>query len=127
MTYKEKLVMFVKLKRAHIKKFGFVYTDHKDYDNIRSWTEENCKKIYRDIVESITRYKESRGLSNLTCPWCIYHENEKGDPCSSCSYGKRHGQCDDKNSLYRKYATREVKDSFTNEVYRDMINKIDKQ
>jgi len=123
-TYKERLVKFVKLKRNHIKKFGFVYADHKDYKDIRSWSEKRCKKIYRDIVDGITSYDGSNGLYNTTCPWCVYHKHEY-DQCLLCNYGKRHGECNEKDSLYGKYVTKEVEDSFTNEVYLDMINKID--
>ena len=124
MTYKKKLVKFVKLKRAHIKKFGFVYADHKDYENIRSWPEEMCEWVYNEIVNRITSIYESIGLSDTTCPWCVYH-NIESYPCLSCSYGKRYGRCFERGSLYQRYATQEVKDYFTNEVYRDMIYKIE--
>ena len=124
MTYKEKIIKFVKLKRDHIKKFGFTYADHKDYKNIRSWSEEKCEFIYNDIVGRITSIYDSRGLSSATCPWCIYHDTEC-NPCLVCSYGKRHGECLERDSLYERYATQEVKDFFTNEVYRDMIYKIE--
>ena len=123
MTYKEKLVMFVKLKRTHIKKFGFVYADHRDYKDIRSWSEERCQWIYNAIVDEIKYCNIAKGLTDLTCPWCVYNER-KDNQCLSCSYGKRHGKCLEKNSLYGKYATKEVKRSLTNEVYRDMVNKI---
>ena len=124
MTYKEKLVKFVKLKKEHIEKFGFVYADHRDYNDIRSWTEKRCKKIYKSIVEGITSHDEYSGLYNTTCPWCVYNEHED-DQCLLCNYGKRHGECNEEDSLYGKYVTKEVRESFTNEVYRDMINKID--
>ena len=125
MTYKEKLVKFVKLKKEHIEKFGFVYADHRDYEDIKSWTEEKCKEIYGAIVNNITT--GSYGLSDLTCPWCIYKDPYNPSclsSCSSCFYGKRHGKCLENFSLYRKYATREVKDFFTNEVYICIINEI---
>jgi len=126
MTYKEKLVKFVKLKRNHIKKFGFVYANHIDYKNIRSWPEEKCKTIFNKIVDKIMSYNGVGGLSDLTCPWCVYHGLEN-DPCLLCSYGKRYGKCEEKGSLYKEYAIVEVKRSLTNEIYRDMIHKINLQ
>jgi len=123
-TYKEKLVMFVKLKKEHIEKFGLIYADDGDYEDIRLWSEEVCKYIYNSIMNRITSCHKPKGLSNTTCPWCVYHDTEY-DSCPSCSYGKRHGICDEKNSLYKKYATLDVKKSITNEVYLDIINKIE--
>ena len=119
-SYKERLVKFVKLKRAHIKKFGFVYTDHKDYDDLRSWPEEKCREIYDIIVLKIMGDFESRGLSYYTCPWCVYYRSN----CVSCYYGKRYGICATSKSAYEIYNTREVRESFTNEVYRGIIYKI---
>ena len=119
-SHKERLVKFVKLKRANIKKFGFVYTDHKDYDDLRSWPEEECKEIYDIIVLKIMGDFESKGLSYYTCPWCIRYRFN----CSVCSYGKRHGECLKDGSSYRRFSTKEVKESFTNEVYRSMIYKV---
>jgi len=125
MTYKKKLVKFVKLKKVHIEKFGFIYADHRDYEDIKSWTEEKCKEIYSAIVNNITI--GSHGLSDLTCPWCIYRDlyNLSYSPCFSCSYGKRHGECLKNFSSYKKYATIEVKYSLTDKVYQDIINKIE--
>ena len=119
-TYKEKLVMFVKLKRNHIKKFGFIYANHKDYKSIRSWSEESCKIVYEEIVSKIMSFHTVKGLSSLTCPWCIYHNSN----CAPCYYGKRYGICSLSNSAYKKYATDDVRESLTNEVYRAMIYKI---
>jgi len=121
MTYKEKLVKFVKLKNANIRKFGFIYANYKDYKDIRSWSEKNCKIIFNKIVNEIMCPCGIDELSYPTCPWCLYNYLD----CPLCSYGKRHGECPKKDSTYKKYATTEVKKSFTNEVYRDMINKIE--
>jgi len=139
MTYKEKLVMFVKLKRAHIKKFGFVYADYNDYKDIRSWDEKRCKKIHNVIMRNIIYFKASK-LTEATCPWCLYtlygnkqivlysskidFHNRYSSNCNKCYYGKRYGECLKFNSAYKKYATKEVKESLTNKVYRDMVNKI---
>ena len=139
MTYKEKLVMFVKLKKDHIKKFGFVYVDHKDYEDIRSWDEERCKKIYDVIMKNIMYFGASK-LTEATCPWCLYtlygpkqivlynsrlnFFNICSNNCSKCYYGKRYGECMKLNSVYKKCFTDKVKKSLTNKVYQDMINKI---
>jgi len=126
-TYKEKLVMFVKLKRNHIKKFNFVYADHRDYRNIRSWSEEKCKDVYNYIVDRIVSPCGTSGVTDSTCPWCIYKGSSYTSSyaaCVSCYYGKRYGRCLEDDSAYKKYATEEVEESLTNEVYREMIYKI---
>ena len=123
MTYKEKLVKFVKLKRNHIKKFGFVYADHRDYKDIRSWSEKRCEEIYSKMVNRIMSPNGSKELTGTTCPWCLYNYLYH-TACPLCSYGKRHGECPKKDSLYKKYATNEVSKSLTNKVYRNMVNKI---
>ena len=119
-TYKEKLVKFVKLKKKHIKKFGFIYVDYKDYKNIRSWPEEICKEIYKKLVSEIVIANLAEGLSSFTCPWCIYHNSV----CDLCYYGKRYGVCAASYSAYKRYNTKEVKEYFTNEIYIDIINEI---
>jgi len=139
MTYKERIIKFVKLKRNHIKKFGFVYADHKDYENIRSWDEKRCKKIYDAIMKNIIYLGASR-LTGATCPWCLYtlYGNKQivlysrinffnicYNNCSKCYYGKRYGECMKLNSVYKKCFTEEIKNSLTNKVYQDMINEIE--
>ena len=117
-SYKEKLVKFVKLKGKHIRKFGFIYADHKDYENIRSWSEEKCREIYNRILTRII-YKGEYGLVEYTCPWCIFNNFY----CKECYYGNRYGICLNPNSAYKKYNITKVKVYFSNKLYRDIIKK----
>ena len=130
MTYKKKLMLFTELKKEHIQKFGIIYADHKDYRNIKTWKNDKCKMIYNTLVKNINF--GVRGLTDDTCVWCIYNTykyriyyyGQYFDHCDECYYGKRYGECLQVGSLYKKYATSEIKRSFTNKVYKDMINEI---
>ncbi len=123
MIYREKLVLFTKLKKKHIQKFDIIYTDHKDYENIRTWERYNCKMIYDTLVKNIDFGADK--LTDETCVWCIYnYYSQNFGHCNKCYYGKKYGECLKIDSLYKKYITDKIKNSFTNKVYKNIINEI---
>lgn len=122
MTNKEKLIKFIELKHDHIKKItGINYAEDYDYDHIKTWSDEDCERVYELLMEEICECYQ-KGISENTCIWCIYNNAL----CENCNYGMNHGVCYDNNSLYSKYFSEELKHSLTNEVYRNMIDQIEK-
>ena len=113
MTYKEKLIKFVEAKNQFIiSKIGLPYADKKDFKDIRKWKEEDCKYIYKDIKHIINN-GVAVSFTIGTCPWCLKYIMN----CDKCGYGKRHGKCLDKYSLFNTYESIRI----TNKDYKKMI------
>ena len=54
MTYKEKLVKFLEVKDSIIYTTSNVkYINKEDIEEIESWSEEDCKKVYRYMIKTI--------------------------------------------------------------------------
>ena len=130
MTYKEKLIMFLKTKDLVIYKYSNLeYTDRKDIYEIENWSEDICFSVYEHIVKYIIGYINS-GTDNFyhaqTCPWCVYYFNIKGHKnCSLCKYGKRNGVCSNHSSRYRKLTEAEALVPLNKNKYIEIIDGIE--
>ena len=125
MTYKEKLIKFVKIKDKIIKeKTGINYINELDIQEIREWDEETCKKIYSRFTISINTYFV-HDLSIGTCPWCLKSTVNDVHDCKDCEYGKRHGMCDDDGSLFSKYISKWEVGFITNDMYMKILKDIE--
>ncbi len=137
MNDKEKLIKFIQLKNEIIEKeTDLKYITQIDIDIINKWNDNICKRIYTDLTRAINDLGE-KGLTENTCIWCIKdyidHNNiisnikylECISTCYGCEYKTQHGKCDESDSLYQKYAVDKVVNLLTNEVYKDMLKKIE--
>ena len=132
MTYKEKLIMFLKMKNSVIRKYSnknrcsiSEYIDQKDIYEIENWTKNICSQVYKYIVKHVD---SSVGAiyHAQTCPWCIYYFNIKGyKNCSSCKYGKRNGVCSNPSSRYKKLTEAEAFVPLTKNKYIEIIDEIE--
>ena len=65
------------------------------------WSMTECVlvtcKIGMDVVESIEAGLEV--LDEMIMPWCIFFNSD----CESCTYGERHGICDNPDSDYKQF------------------------
>ena len=99
---KQQLINYLKEKnklfQAEVNREIPVLTNEKDFEEIRSWSDDQVEKAY------ITLYCALNGINTATdadlCPWCaIYYKTNK---CQNCGYGKRHGICTaDQGSTYK--------------------------
>ncbi len=121
MTYKQKIIEFVKLKNAIIEDLtGVNYITLQDITDIQKWLEDSCERIYKRLEYVI--FKESiHGVYTDACPWCIKY----GVHCYSCEYKTNHGRCGEKDSLFVKYKKPGVDTLFSNVTYRGILRKIE--
>ena len=129
MTNKKKLIKFLKLKNSFIKQNTQIdYTNEKDINDIKRWSNEKCKQVYNIIYENIMHHNAYR-LYLDTCPWCILGKIKHGlcsvKACGECQYGKNHGICGTEGSSYNKYADQDIGYKLTNKVYQNMIKQIE--
>ncbi len=131
MTYKEKLIEFMKIKNSYTSSRTLYYMDKKDFNEIKSWSEKLCQKIYKAIVNYIYDNYNTHtfNINTRTCPWCIidsfFKYNSLYD-CFKCGYGKRHGICNEYNSLYYKLSKLNKFSILTIHKYKEIINNIEK-
>ena len=106
MTYKEKIVKFLEIKNRIIYSTSNVrYINEEDIEDIKHWSEEDCKKTYKYMIEVVNNDDAFEFYPNsTTCPWCIYYHfiNNNYDKCNECGYGRRHGICDEPYSKYKE-------------------------
>ena len=94
MTGREKIIKILELKQARIKELtGLDYITPEDLEEIKKINTKQIKKIMNRIKENYNDLDDSD-----ICPWC----SVSFDECGRCSYGTRHGFCDQENSKYRK-------------------------
>ena len=125
LTYKQKLLRFINLKASLIKKtnINIDYINDGDREDILSWPDEECKRIYEIIRENIEN--GFSGLYGETCPWCY-----RSWACSKeqCSYAQRHGVCTnsaEKNDWCRIIDGIDHETLFSNEIYKHIIFQIE--
>ena len=126
MTYKEKLIEFIRAKNSLIyKNLNIYYIKTEDVIEIKNWSEKDCKKVYNTIKNYINNYESKGYYDTLTCPWCIYYHIKKYTTCYECKYGKRHGICNKNNSLYDKLSKNNQNKLFNKHKYKEVIDKIE--
>lgn len=78
---------------------GDDYYSEDDRKTIYGWSDEDAKKVLRDMVYTLTksRSKDDLLLSGF-CPFCRFHERS----CSECSYAENHGKCNQSDSDYKR-------------------------
>ena len=131
MTYKEKLIQFVKIKNSIITTISYVtYADKDDVSDIKSWPEKVCKEIYKFMTEYFNHNDDDYfgySIYIITCPWCIYYRHIKhGKNCDECGYGKRNGICNSSGSMYKRLLCAEVFIPLTKNKYKEIIDIIEK-
>lgn len=89
----DKIIEYMKCKGSLTSPKYFTDEDEQD---IKSWERDRIKLIWNKI----TRLESSDRFYTDDCPFCIY-QNSKGRTCSSCSYGKRHGICNNTDSDWK--------------------------
>ena len=128
MNYQEKLIKFVQLKNEIIEKeIDIKYVNQEDIDNIKKWDNIICEEIYVELISAIKSFGR-KGLNDDTCIWCIkkYIEYEyRREACDNCEYKINHGECGNNDSTYNKYSQDNVIKLLTNDVYRNMLKKIE--
>ena len=93
MTPQEWLVRWMELK-AEYAEFP-KYFNEEDKKQLLSLSTEKAKKVAEEIIDTL-RDKTSYYFFSVGCPFCILVDDE----CDQCSYGERHGFCDDDDSDY---------------------------
>jgi len=130
-TYKKKLIQFVKIKNLIITTISYVtYADEGDIDDIKSWSEKVCKEIYEFMIEYFNHNSDDYfgySIYIVTCPWCIYYRHIKHNKdCNRCSYGKRNGICNSSGSIYKRLLCAEAFSSLTKDKYKKIMDVIEK-
>lgn len=133
-SYQDRLITFVKLKDKFIfKETGIHYINKKDIDDIKTWSETICGRVYKVLSMNIIA-NLCAGLKDSTCIWCIklsfkgnYLNAE--DECPGCFYGENHGYCDSgkKTALYEQLLKTGVISILTNELYKSWIGIIEEK
>ena len=86
--YKNLLLWFMFEKNKIVKsEIGRVCFSREDYKEVEDWSETDCKEIFENICNAD---------DSSSCPWC----HKFGEDCYTCSYGDRHGICDEYDSRY---------------------------
>jgi len=100
MFVKEKLVFFMKMiARGIEEKLGLpssVYFTKEDEKEIYSWDSKVASSIWSRVEESI--YQEDISYESLINVFCFRYKFN----CDRCSYGKRHGKCEEEGSDYKE-------------------------
>lgn len=95
--YKELLKEFCINKNEILKRItGINIYEKEDYEEMDTWTEEECIDI---CLDPFWRIYDS---DYYCCPWCI----KLGGKCELCGYGKRNGVCiksPNKSEVFSKY------------------------
>lgn len=98
-SYKEKLIGFLRFKNDAIRSgtgLGLDLYDLSDFEEVASWSESLCKEVWFAL-------DDTHGDGG-TCPWCYALGFPAGEQCEEkgCTYGNRHGYCDDFLSRYQE-------------------------
>ncbi len=118
MDYKEKIIKFVKCKDKIIRRnSNSKYINNQDIKGIEEWNEKTCKWVY-DKVAWCIRERNANGLELSTCIWCVKYNSI----CMDCTYGFKHGICNDGENWFNLYNTEKVRKALSNKVYRSIIN-----
>lgn len=106
---KKALIRFMELKQAALGP-DYNYFTFEDAQAMMEWPESECQEV---LYKLETKGKE-KGLYTISCPFCIYHGVfETGEPnCSICSYGKRHGECEQTRENDWEKIPRKVRENF---------------
>ena len=102
------LVMFMQEKAKLLEEYNInpeVYFNNKDMYDILRWNKEDVEHVWWKLKKNIAE-KRAYGLGGDVCPFCIYYKLHSNLICVNCSYGKRHGICENDNSnmeLIKKY------------------------
>ena len=129
MTYKEKLVKFLEVKDSIIYTTSNVkYINKEDIEEIESWSEEDCKKVYRYMIKTINDDDAFEFYPNsTTCPWCVFNVFcNNAYKCKECGYGKRHGFCKKSDSKYKELINNDAFILLDRNMYFEIINDIEK-
>ena len=70
----------------------------EDLIDLTSWSDDVIEKCYTSIRKELTAKSQKDSRDDDYCPWCI----KSPEHCEECSFGKRHGKCNDDESLYRE-------------------------
>lgn len=102
MTSKQKLIKICQIKAKLIKKHIDIdnYFTPEDQKEIENWSAIECLRIVETMKKALDVTDFSDCSDAKICPWCIFY----GLFCNICSYGAKHGKCDDIDSLYNKIA-----------------------
>ena len=128
MTYREKLIEFIKMKDLIVHKTSSMeYVNEKDMEDIQSWSEKTCLDIYKHMTKFVIEDdNDDEELDYNTCPWCIkYLVMNSHNDCTSCRYGSRHGICSKIHSKYRELHHRQAFYSLDKAKYREILNSIE--
>ena len=109
MTDQEKLIKFMRAKRAHLiwltggcQEAVNYFTD-EDAQDIRKWSDENTRYVKDCIIKILKVNTEKDGTGGYLCPYCYYKGKSLGNSCFSCTYFKRRGQtCGNARSNYAR-------------------------
>ena len=103
---KDKLRRFLKLKdEAVFKKTGIHYANKEDIADVDKMADKDIVRFFdkmKNRIKYILTIKKAIP-DDVTCVWCEIYHNIIIE-CSNCSYGKRNGECIERNSKYSKIA-----------------------
>jgi len=106
MDYRKALIELMRRKANRLKEKARIsnYFNRKDAAAIRSWKEDRAFYVWEKIKENIYT-KSVSGLTDETCPFCIYVRIFTYAPnsliaCKFCPYGECHGLCYSSGSDY---------------------------
>ena len=132
MDYRDILIDFMYSKANRLKEYGVdpnLYFNEIDAKTIKKWSNEDAKKVWEKIYQKIFENEQTRGLRGHTCPFCIYYISIKeNEGCVFCKYKDNHKNvCGKHKSDYSKIIKvvgSELKNLFSNQWYRDVVNEI---
>lgn len=105
MTSNEIICWIMWAKQYGLEEAGITipYFTKEDEEAILSWSPADASLVLRDILNC-----RKDIIDSDTCPFCHKDALECSlncsisDMCENCSYAKRHKQCHNKNSTYKK-------------------------
>lgn len=94
---------FMILKNKLLKKYGARYdlTDESDIKELEELPIKIVEGIIFYIKEALEDVDNEYIVPADFCPWCIINP----DDCSECTYGKRHCNCNHKNSRFSEISS----------------------
>lgn len=94
------IIRYMEKKQEVLKRyFGLDnYFTADDEAAIKEWDNEVASEVFLRMDCYGTCDDFGHIFGSIQCPFCFRHE----DNCSECSYAKIHGECNDKDSDYKK-------------------------
>jgi len=98
--YKLKIINYMEYKKSVTYESYFT---EKDKQDILQWSSENAQKVWKTIVKNMDHEYAGDVFGTDFCPFCVYIDECGDGKCESCSYGMKHGICDNQGSDWQLF------------------------